>query len=67
MDRGLSEPLRSVRRTNGDEYAGRAGIEMNARNLENLDTIGATFDALHAYSLNLFAQLRIARENLPRD
>src|SRR6187549_1478285 len=34
-----------------------AGIEMNSRNLENLDTIGATFDALHAYSLNLFAQL----------
>ncbi|NEU08111.1 Hpt domain-containing protein [Flavihumibacter sp. R14] len=44
-----------------------AGIEMDSRNLVNLDTIGATFDALHAYSLNLFAQLRIARENLPRD
>ena len=44
-----------------------AGIEMDSRNLVNLDTIGATFDALHAHSLNLFAQLRIARENLPRD
>jgi len=44
-----------------------AGIEMNSRNLENLDTIEATFDELHAFSLNLFSDLKIARENLPRD
>jgi len=44
-----------------------AGIEMDARNLTNLDTLEATFDELHAFGMNLFAELKIARENLPRD
>ena len=44
-----------------------AGIEMDSRNLVNLDTIGDTFDNLHVLCLQLFADLKIARENLPQD
>lgn len=38
-------------------------IEMDSRYLTNLDTIGATFDELHVFGLQLFAGLKIAREN----
>lgn len=44
-----------------------AGIEMDSRNQVNLDTIGATFDELYAFGMLLFAELKVARENLPRD
>lgn len=44
-----------------------AGIEMDSRNLVNLDTIGDTFNNLHVLCLQLFADLKIARENLPQD
>ena len=44
-----------------------AGIEMDSRNLVNLDKIGDTFDQLHVLCLQLFADLKIARENLPQD
>jgi HPt (histidine-containing phosphotransfer) domain-containing protein len=44
-----------------------AGIEMDSRNLVNLDKIGDTFDQLHFLCLQLFADLKIARENLPQD
>ena len=43
-----------------------AGIEMDSRNLVNLDTIGETFDTLHTDCLQLFEDLKIAREALPR-
>jgi HPt (histidine-containing phosphotransfer) domain-containing protein len=43
-----------------------AGIEMDSRNLVSLDTIGATFDALHQDCMQLFEDLKIARESLPR-
>ena len=43
-----------------------AGIEMDSRNLVNLDTIGETFDTLHIDCLQLFEDLKIAREALPR-
>lgn len=44
-----------------------ATIEMDSRNMVNLDTIGDTFDKLHVLCLQLFADLKIARENLPQD
>ena len=43
-----------------------AAIEMDSRNLVNLDTIGDTFDQLHLLCLQLFADLKTAREKLPR-
>jgi HPt (histidine-containing phosphotransfer) domain-containing protein len=43
-----------------------AGIEMDSRNLINLDKIGETFDKLHTECLQLFEGLKIARENLPQ-
>ena len=43
-----------------------AGIEMDSRNLVNLDTIGATFDMLYTDCQQLFVDLKIAREALPR-
>jgi HPt (histidine-containing phosphotransfer) domain-containing protein len=42
-------------------------IEMDARNLTNLETIGDTFDKLHALGILLFAELKIARKNMPSD
>ena len=44
-----------------------AGIEMDSRNLVNLDTIGNTYNQLHEVCLQLFEDLKIAREKLPRD
>lgn len=43
-----------------------AGIEMDSRNLVNLESIGETFAALHLDCLQLFDDLKIAREALPR-
>lgn len=43
-----------------------AGIEMDSRNLINLDSIGETFAKLHLECLQLFDDLKIAREALPR-
>ena len=42
-----------------------ATIEMDARNLVNLDSIGDTFDRLHVVCLQLFIDLKIARGNFP--
>lgn len=42
-----------------------ATIEMDARNLVNLDTIGVTFDKLHGVCLQLFVDLKIARGSFP--
>ena len=44
-----------------------ATIEMDSRNLVNLDTIAETFDILHHQCLQLFADLKVAREHLPKD
>lgn len=38
-----------------------AAIEMDARNLVNLDTIGLSFDKLHAVCMQLFVDLKTAR------
>ncbi len=44
-----------------------AKIEMDTRNLENLDEVEPIFNELHSFCLQLFAELKIARDNLPRD
>lgn len=40
-----------------------ATIEMDARNLANLETIGDTFDKVHLVCLQLFVDLKNARGN----
>lgn len=44
-----------------------AGIEMDSRNLVELDKIEETFDALHIFCLQLCDELKIAKESLPKD
>lgn len=44
-----------------------ASIETDARNMVNLDTLGETFQQLHLVCIQLFADLKEAREKLPRD
>ena len=44
-----------------------ASIETDARNLANLDSIGETFQQLHTVCIQLFSDLKEAREKLPRE
>ena len=44
-----------------------ADIEMNSKNLVNLDKIEETFTELHQFCLQLCEELKIAKEKLPKD
>ena len=41
-----------------------ATIEMDSRNMVNLDTLGTTFDKLHIECMQLFIDLKVARKDL---
>ena len=44
-----------------------ANIEMNSRNLIDLDKIEENFTKLHQFCLQLCLKLKVAKENLPKD
>ena len=44
-----------------------AEIELNSRNLTDLDKIGENFNKLHQFCLQLCLKLKLAKENLPKD